>query len=162
MNDYDKLVELYKNGGNIREAISDRKERNSFLKRLRDEGINENNRLKEDFRKIIAMRDGNGVSRAQISQELNINYNTIKTACSKYGSAVKNKANHPQKYKKLDKNLDLSTCPSCNSGLKEMDILMDDSFPEAFTSKTYYCFECGEEFFNFNGDTYYIDWAFID
>ena len=89
MNDYDKLVELYKNGGNIREAISDRKERNSFLKRLRDEGINENNRLKEDFRKIIAMRDGNGVSRAQISQELNINYNTIKTACSKYGSAVK-------------------------------------------------------------------------
>ena len=39
MNDYDRLVELYKNGGNIREAISDRKERNSFLKRLRDEGI---------------------------------------------------------------------------------------------------------------------------
>lgn len=160
--DYDSFVELYKNGANIRELYPTSSVRYYLLERLKKENANENGRLKEELKIIIANRDSNGVSRSQISQELNLNYNTIKTACSKYGNVIKNKANNPQKYKKLDSNYDLTSCPNCDTILKKMDILMDDTFPEAFTSKTHYCVNCGEEFFNVGEDTYHIDWAFID
>ena len=40
-------------------------------------------RLSEDLKKLIAQRDGNGISRTEILKELNLNFVTVRRACER-------------------------------------------------------------------------------
>lgn len=120
----------------------------------------ESNRLKrtftDDFKKIIAERDINGIPRRQISIELEINASTVRKACEKFGQALKDKATSDNSYTKIwedndDIKLDLSKCPSCdNRNINQVD------------DNAIYCKSCGNEFFKKNGVTYMINWCYID
>jgi Zn finger protein HypA/HybF involved in hydrogenase expression len=90
----------------------------------------------EEFRKFIAERDINGeVTRKSISLELGVNIGTVKKACVQFGQAFKEKALSDQMYTKISRELDMKTCPTCNSRrVNEV---------EEFTT---YCMECGDEY----------------
>lgn len=56
-----------------------------FLDRLRENEINENGRLSEKLKKVVASRDEKECSRTQMALELKTTVKTIQRACTKYG-----------------------------------------------------------------------------
>lgn len=133
----ERIIDAYRDGiemGQIVESV------NLSYKAVRDVLIQlkESNRHKrtftDEFKKIIAERDVNGVSRRQISQELEINANTVKRACELFGQALKDIAPSGNEYTKLDGKFDIDSCPTC----KSKDVNLVDE-------KTTYCMKCGNE-----------------
>lgn len=151
---YEEFVLLYEDGlsiGSISEHFGIKEEEvYDCLEQLKS--IHKQGRgFDDDFKKIVAMRDKSEVSRRQLSAELSINIATVKKACEKFGQSVKSKDAFENYYKELDKHYDLTSCPECNS--KKMNEVDDN---------TYYCFDCGNEFFNKEDKTYCINWEYID
>lgn len=105
----------------------------------------------DEFRRMIAERDMNGVARSTIASELELNVNTIKKACEQFGQAVKEKATSDQAFTKIDGNFQLDTCPSCGS---KRNNLVDD--------KTTYCVKCGTEHEYYDGYVLKINWEYLE
>src|SRR5690606_11006195 len=87
----------------------------------------ESNRYKrtftDEFKKVIAERDMNGISRRQISLELEINANTVKRACEAFGQSLKGRVTSDNEYTKIDNVSDMSKCLLCGSkDLNEVDL----------------------------------------
>lgn len=105
----------------------------------------------EDFKRMIAERDLNGVARSTIASELEVNINTVKKACEKYGQAVKDKATSGQLYTKIEGNFSLDICPNCGS---KHNNLVDEN--------TTYCFDCESEFEYYDGYIKKVNYEFLE
>lgn len=88
----------------------------------------------EEFRRMIAERDMNGVTRSSIAKELKLNVNTVKKACEAYGQTLKEKATSDKALTKIDGEFKLDTCPSCGS---KKNNLVDENIT--------FCMSCDSE-----------------
>ena len=107
----------------VLEILITHKEENRFKRTFTDE-----------FRKMIAERDMNGVARSTIAKELELNVNTVKKACEAFGQTLKERATSEKAFTRIDGKFKLSTCPSCGS---KKNNLVDD--------KTTFCMSCDSE-----------------
>lgn len=150
----EKIVEAYRDGselGYIVEAF------NIPYEEIKNILINlkESSRYKrtftDEFKTIIAERDANGVSRRQISLELEINANTVKRACEQFGNSLKGRATSDNEFTKIDKVSDSNVCPSCESTkVNEVDI------------NAIYCMSCGNEFILKKDHALKVNWEYLD
>lgn len=149
-----KVIEMYRDGNrleNIAESL------NITYKKVKQILINfkENNKYKrtftDDFKKVIAERDMNGISRRQISLELEINVNTVKKACEKFGQTFKERTASNNEFTRIDGVFSLSECPLCNSAdVNEVD------------DNTIYCMDCGNEFIIKKNHALKVNWEYLD
>lgn len=122
-----------------------------FLRQHRDNSRLPNS-YTDDFKQMIAMRDLNdGVTRSSISKELEVNPNTIKKACNKYGQALKGKSKSEQMYLRIDGVFARDKCPSCKS--KKINEVDDN---------TYYCKDCGDEHIFYDEYIQKINFEWVD
>jgi len=98
----------------------------------------ENSRYKktftDEFKKIIAERDINGVPRMVIAKELGINPTTVKKSCMQFGQSLKEKVTSDKVFTKIEGDFDINSCPSCSS--KRVNLVEEN---------TTYCMTCGNE-----------------
>lgn len=115
----------------------------------------ENNRFKrtftDEFKKVIAERDINGIPRRQISLELEINISTVKKACEKFGQSLKDRAISDNLYTRINVEFDMSTCPSCSS--KNVNKVEDN---------TTFCKKCGNEHIHMIDHALKLNWEYLD
>lgn len=115
----------------------------------------EESRLKrtftDDFKKMVAERDMNGVPRSTIAEELQLNVNTVKKACEQFGQAIKEKATSDQVFTKIEGEFDLKVCPSCGSNKNN---LVDE--------KTTYCMNCDTEHEYYDGYVLKINFEYLE
>ena len=97
----------------VMKILNSYKEENRYKKTFTDE-----------FKKMIAERDSNGIPRSTIAKELGINVNTVRKSCKEFGQAVKEKATSDQAYTRINGRFDLKICPSCKS---KRNNLVDDN-----------------------------------
>ena len=149
-----KVIEMYREGNKLEYIIESL---NITYKKVKQILINfkESNRHKrtftDEFKKIIAERDMNGISRRQISLELEINANTIKKACEKFGQTFKERASSDNEFTRIDGEFDMSECVSCKSkNVNEVD------------DNTIYCMDCGSEFVFKKGYVLKVNWEYLD
>ena len=105
----------------------------------------------DEFRKMIAERDINGVARNAIAKELELNVNTVKKSCEAFGQAVKGRATSDNAFTRIDGEFKLDTCPSCGS---KRNNLVDEN--------TTYCRDCGGEYEYYKGYILKVNWGFIE
>lgn len=106
------------------EILTDFKENSRYKKTFTDE-----------FKKVIAQRDMNGVARSTIAKELQINANTVKKSCEKFGQAIKDRNTSEKAFARIDGKFSMEECPNCKS--KKVNTIEDD---------TIYCKNCGDEY----------------
>ena len=116
------------------------KEENRFKKSFTDE-----------FRKMIAERDLNGVTRNAIAKELELNVNTVKKSCEAFGQAVKGKATSDNAFTRIDGDFELDTCPNCGS---KRNNLVDEN--------TTYCRDCDSEHEYYEGYILKINYEYLE
>ena len=115
-------------------------------------------RLSEDLKKLIAQRDGNGISRTEIFKELNLNFVTVRRACEKYGSANKynGRVSHRDIYEVVPFAIkhvpDGITCPICRGRANSTE-----GSPDIF-----FCVKCLEEYTIRHQKLYRTRWENID
>ena len=148
------ILEAYADGspvGLIAESF--KTTQNEILEVLRN--YKEDSRFKrtftDEFRRMIAERDMNGVARSSIANELELNVNTIKKSCELFGQAIKEKATSDQAFTKIKGDFQLDTCPSCGS---KRNNLVDD--------KTTYCMSCDSEHEYYNGYVMKINFEYLE
>jgi hypothetical protein len=124
----------------VLELIRNHKEDSRFKRTFTDE-----------FRRMIAERDMNGVARSAIASELELNVNTVKKACELFGQAIKEKATSDQAFTKISGDFKLHTCPSCGS---KRNNLVDE--------KTTYCMTCDTEHEYHDGYVFKINYEYIE
>lgn len=150
----EKILEAYRDGSDLGYIIESL---NTTHKRIKEILIRykEHNREKrtftEEFKRLIAERDINGVARRQIAEELEINVNTVKKACEQFGQAFKEKATSDQTYTRIDGEFDLKSCPSCGS--KKVNVVEDNAT---------YCKSCGSEHIIKKDHALKINWEYLD
>jgi predicted RNA-binding Zn-ribbon protein involved in translation (DUF1610 family) len=105
----------------------------------------------DEFKKMIAQRDINGVSRRQIADELNINANTVKKACEQFGQTLKERAVSENAYTRIDGKFTMKSCPSCKS--KKVNNVDEN---------TIYCMNCGEEHIIKDDHALRLNWEYLD
>lgn len=105
----------------------------------------------DEFKKIIALRDVNGVSRSEISKELNINISTVRKSCEKFGQAYKDKAVNDNMYIRIDGDFSMDRCPNCNSTKNNK---VDDNIT--------YCIDCGSEHEYYEGYINRINFEYLE
>lgn len=88
----------------------------------------------DEFKRVIAERDMNGIDRTAIRKELEINSITIKKACEQFGQSSKNKASSENEYTRIEGEVSKDICPSCKS---RKNNIVDE--------ETTYCMDCGKE-----------------
>jgi len=140
----DRILESYSSGDSI-QVISEMlglSEDNVIeeLLKYKDESRTKNT-FNDEFKKIVAERDINGASRSDIARELNINANTVKKACVKFGQAIKEKPSEESVYTRIDGEFTLDICPSCGS---RKNNLVDE-----FTT---FCMSCDSEHEYYEGE----------
>lgn len=124
----------------VKSILIDYKERNRYKRTFTDE-----------FKELIAERDISGIARRQIAVELEINANTVKKACEKFGQALKEKATSENSYTEIYRDFDMTTCPSCDSkDINEVD------------EKTTFCMACGNEHIHNSDHALKVNWEYID
>ncbi len=143
----EKVLEAYSDGmplGRIVEKF------NVPYKRIKDilhtykEQSRKGRTFTDEFKQMIAERDMRGVTRKDISEELEINTGTVKKACEQFGQAIKEKASSDNQYTLVDVK-DLSKCPSCDS--KKVNKI--DSMAMNQNTEGIFCKNCGDEHFYF-------------
>lgn len=150
----DKVIEMYRNGNEVEYIIESL---NITYKRVKQIliGLKESSRYKrtftDEFKKIIAERDMNGISRRQISLELEINANTVKKACEKFGQTLKERASSDNEFTRIDGKFNLSECPLCKS--KDVNKVDDN---------TIYCMSCGNEFIINKDHVLKVNWEYVE
>lgn len=110
-----------------------------------------NKSFTENFKKIIAERDINGVARNTIAKELGINISTVKKACEKYGQSLKDKAVSDNLYTKIVGEFDMATCPNCGS---KKNNRVDEN--------TTYCMSCDSEFEYYDGYVMKLNFEYLE
>lgn len=105
----------------------------------------------DEFRKMIAERDMNGVARSTIAEELKLNVNTVRKACEAFGQALKEKATSDKAYTKMVGEFELNICPSCGS---KKNNLVDDN--------TTYCLNCDSEHEYYDGYVLKINFEYLE
>lgn len=150
----DTVIEMYRDGNEIKYIIESLNITHKRVKQILI-GMKESNRHKrtftDEFKKIIAERDMNGISRRQISLELEINANTVRKACEKFGQTFKERASSDNEFTRIDGKFDLSECPSCKS--KDVNEVEDN---------TIYCMSCGDEFIIKKDHALKINWEYVE
>jgi len=105
----------------------------------------------DEFKKMIAQRDINGIPRSAIAKELELNVNTVKKACEKFGQAVKEKATSDKAFTKIVGEFDLKVCPCCGS---RKNNLVDE--------KTTYCMSCDSEHEHYDGYVLKLNFEYLE
>lgn len=97
----------------------------------------------DEFRIMVAERDMRKISRTKIAEELQINVATVKTACEKFGNALKEVASNDNVYTIVEGVESIKTCPNCgNKKVNEIETAFGNSVVDGI-----YCMECGDEHF---------------
>ena len=105
----------------------------------------------DEFRKMIAERDINGVTRNAIAKELELNVNTVKKSCEAFGQAVKGKATSDNAFTRIDGEFIMGACLSCGS---KKNNVVDDN--------TTYCMSCDSEFEYYDGYVLKINYEYLE
>ena len=105
----------------------------------------------EDFKKVIAERDINGIARNSIAKELGINISTVKKACEKYGQSLKDKAISENLYTRINGDFNMKKCPSCNS-----------SNNNSVDENTTYCMSCDSEHEYYDGYVLKLNFEYLE
>jgi predicted RNA-binding Zn-ribbon protein involved in translation (DUF1610 family) len=149
-----KVLEAYQEGSDLGYIVECFNITHSRVKQILT-AFKDANRVKrtftDDFKKVIAERDINGVPRRQIALELEINVNTVKKACGKFGQALKDRASSENEYTRIEGEFDLKTCPSCGSS--NVNIVEDN---------TTYCKKCGNEHIINEDHALKLNWEYLD
>ncbi|MFS0905840.1 hypothetical protein AB3N02_22715 [Priestia aryabhattai] len=111
----------------------------------------------DEFKKMVAERDINGIARRTIATELGINVNTVKRACEQFGQALKEKATSDNAYTIVEGVSNLNVCPSCQS--KRVNVI--DSIADQINTTGIYCMTCGDEHFELNGKFYKVNFEYL-
>jgi len=143
-----KIINAYSEGSDIKliaECFNITEEQ--VLEELRN--FKEKSRFKrtftDEFRIMIAERDMRKISRTKIGEELQLNVATVKTACEKFGNALKEVASNDNVYSIVEGVTSIKTCPSCeNKKVNEIESVYGAS---AVVVDGIYCMECGDEHF---------------
>lgn len=113
------------------------------------------NRLKrafsDDFRKMIAERDLNGVARSNIAKELGININTVKKSCEEFGQSSKEGAVSDRMFTRIAGQFSKETCVNCGS--KHYNEVEEE---------TYYCMSCNNEFIYEEDAVLQVNFEYLD
>lgn len=150
----DRVIEMYRDGNKIECIIESLNITHKRVKQILI-GLKESSRYKrtftDEFKKIIAERDMNGISRRQISLELEINANTVKKACEKFSQTFKRRASSDNEFTRINGEFSLSECPLCKSkDVNEVD------------NNTIYCMSCGDEFIIKKDHALKVNWEYIE
>ena len=150
----DRIINLYRDGSDIGYIVESLNVPYEKIKKTLID-LKESSRYKrtftDEFKKIIAERDINGVSRRQISIELEINANTVKRACEAFGQSMKDRVDSDNEYTRIDGNLDKSICLSCNSSkVREVE------------QNVIYCMNCGNEYIFKDDHVLKVNWEYFD
>lgn len=128
----------------IRKVLINYKDRNHYKRTFTD-----------DFKKLIAERDLNNVSRRQIISELSVSANTVKQACKQFGQLVKRYASSENEYTIVKGVHNLDCCPSCkNKRVNNVESIE--------SQETVFCMNCHGEFFKLKGNVYQVNWEYVD
>lgn len=159
-----KVLEAYQDGSDVNYItecfnITHQELKNILLSFKEDSRVKKT--FSNEFKAMIAERDINGVPRRQIATELEINFNTVKKACEQFGQAIKEKATSDKVHSKVDVQ-DLKACPSCKS--KEVNKIESITMIGESNINTtgIYCMECGDEFFEYDGGFYRINFEYLE
>jgi hypothetical protein len=149
-----KILDAYQDGSDIGYIIESFNITHSTVKQvlLSFKDANRHKRtFTDEFKKVIAERDKNGIARRQISLELEININTVKKACELFGQSFKDKASSENEYTRIDGEFDLKSCPSCKS--KNVNVIDENCV---------YCKKCGNEHIIKIDHALKINWEYLD
>lgn len=105
----------------------------------------------DEFKKMIAQRDMNGVARSTIAKELQINANTVKKSCEKFGQAIKDKGSSEKALVRIDGKFSIKQCPNCKS--KKVNTIEED---------TIYCKNCGDEYIYNEDHVLRVAWEHLE
>ncbi|UGO50770.1 hypothetical protein PQE68_gp179 [Bacillus phage vB_BanS_Sophrita] len=141
-----KIINAYSEGSDIKfisECFSITEER--VLEELRN--FKEQSRFKrtftDEFRIMVAERDMRQIPRSRIAEELQLNVATVKSACEKFGNALKEVASNDNVYSIVEEVKDIKTCPTCgNKKVNEIESVFGNSVVDGI-----FCLECGDEHF---------------
>lgn len=115
----------------------------------------EDNREKKsftkEFKKMVAQRDMNGITRNAIAKELGINPNTVKKFCEQFGQAMKEKATSNNEYTRIDGDFPITVCPSC-----------DAKKPNIIDERTTYCKKCGNEHIHMEDHALKVNFEYLE
>lgn len=150
-----KVLDAYSDGSEIALIITSfnitHKKVMEILNTYKEEN-REKKSFKDDFKKMVAQRDINGVARSAIAKELEINPNTVKKFCEQFGQALKEKSAMSEKaYTRIDGEFDLKSCPTCNS--KKVNVVDEN---------TTYCLKCGNEHIHHEDHVLRINFEYIE
>ena len=149
-----KVLEAYRDGSSLETIQSSFNLTKEQIKNILIQE-KENNRFKrtftDDFKRIIAERDTNGIPRRQISLELEISVNTVKKACEQFGQVFKERASSDNAFTRIERELDMTTCASCGS--KKVNLVEEN---------TTYCLSCGSEHIHHKDHVLRVNWEYLD
>ena len=150
----DKILQAYRNGSDLGYIVESFNVTHKQIKKILI-SYKEQNHVKrtftEEFKKLIAERDMNGVARRQIANELDINVNTVKKACEQFGQSFKERASSENEFTKIEGEFSKDSCPSCSS--KNVNEVEED---------TIYCMDCGNEFIIKEDHILKVNWEYIE
>lgn len=153
----DKILEMYERGSELGTIIETQnithKHLMLVLKRFVENNKNKNGTYTDDIKKVIASRDRAGVTRGNISFELGININTVRSACEKFGKPRKKSEGQikNQLFVRIGKGNNFDKCPLCKSS-KVNEVEIDE----------FYCIDCGNEFRTDGNHIYKLNWDMVD
>lgn len=124
----------------VKEILIEHKEESRLKKSFTDE-----------FKIMISERDLNGIARAVIASELELNINTIRKACEKFGQALKDRALNDNAFTKIDGEFTMDTCPSCGS---KRNNKVDEN--------TTFCRDCDSEHEYYDGYVMKVNFEYLD
>lgn len=107
----------------------------------------------DEFKKMIAQRDLNGVARSTIASELQINANTVKKSCEKFGQALKDKNTSEKAFERIDGEFSMKECPNPKCKSKNVNIIEDN---------TTYCKDCGDEYIHNEDHVLRVAWEHLE
>ena len=124
----------------VKDVLRDYKEESRFKRTFTNE-----------FRTMVAERDINGVARSTIASELQLNINTVKKSCEKFGQALKDKASSEKAFTRINGEFSMDTCPSCGS---KHNNKVDDNVT--------YCMSCSAEHEYYDGYVMKVNFEYIE
>ncbi len=150
----EKVITAYRDGSDLGYISTSLKISKDEIKNILI-NLKESNRFKrtftDEFKRIISERDKNGVSRRQISLELEMNASTVKKACEQFGNSIKEKSLPYNEFTKIKGKFDKAKCPNCES--RSVNNVGDNEI---------YCLNCGNEYIFKKDHIFRVNWEYLD